>query len=181
MSKEFANPFAMSNKDKNRLNSFLDDDDGYEQVTSPADLEGARTNNYGPDYDSSDDEEDDGEEYEYGNGRPSSRRRRHRHRHQLGGDHRTLGNIMNLSSNDSSSINTVYLTVLCSLVLGLMIFYGLSKGHVEEVRLEGGSNSHIPNNSESYTNNFIQDEGKDDSITNLNQEQHPKKSAAILF
>jgi len=183
----FANPFTISNKDKKRLNSFLDDDDGYEQVTAPADLEGARTNNYGPaDYDSSDDDDEE-EEYEYGNGRPSSRSRR---RHRLGGDHRTLGNILNLSNTDSSSsINTVYLTVLCSLVLGLMIFYGLSKGHVEEVRLEGGSlnsNSDVPNNSES--NNFIQDEGKDevgepliyDSISNPNKAQ-PKKSAAILF
>ena len=151
---QFANPFTLSNNDKRQLNSFFDDDDNsgmYEQVDSQhtADLEGGNNrivsynNDYGPNH-SSHESDDDEDEYEYGNGRPSRRRTIRRDGNE------TLGSLMPnmFSTNHSSSVNVVYMTVLLSLIFCLLAYYGLSMKHNETVGLEANNVPSMPKNND---------------------------------
>jgi len=153
----FANPFNLTNNDRRQLNDFFDDDgdDGYERVNhhNPDDEYG---NTYhdsrGNDDVERGNDDDDADEYEYGNGRPrsssSSRRRM---------EDDTLGGVMPnmFSTNHSSSVNVVWLTVLISLLFFLGGYYGLSKQANERARdqnaaasMEGSSNSAAGGNAE---------------------------------
>ena len=149
---QFANPFTLTNNDKRQLNSFFDDDDNsgmYEQVDSQhnADLEGGNNrivsynNDYGPNHSSHESDDDEEDEYEYGNGRPRRIRR---------DGNETLGSLMPnmFSTNHSSSVNVVYLTVLLSLIFCLVAYYGLSMKHNEKVGLEGNNVPSTPKNDD---------------------------------
>jgi len=147
----FANPFTITNNDQRQLNQFFDDDDdndgGYEQVDAHDNTDhhnndtvvvthhndNAEDVERGGDYydDDNDDDHDEHEDY------PNNRRRRR-------GDG-TIGNLMPnmFSTNHSSSVNVVWLSVLLTLLFVLVAYYGLSKQQSDRLKQVEAQHEHL--------------------------------------